>query len=44
MEMEIKESYQEVVHMLEGVLLHIFRGIKGTPSLAVSLTWEGNVS
>lgn len=30
MEMEIKESYQEVLHMLEGVLLHIFRGIKGS--------------
>jgi aspartyl/asparaginyl-tRNA synthetase len=29
MEMEIKEDYREVVLMLEGVLLHIFRGIKG---------------
>lgn len=30
MEMEIKEDYKEVVYMLEGVLLHIFRGIRGT--------------
>ncbi len=29
MEMEIKQDYREVIHMLEGVLLHIFRGIKG---------------
>lgn len=29
MEMEIKESYEEVTSMLEGVLLHIFKGIKG---------------
>ncbi|CAK7262623.1 hypothetical protein SEPCBS119000_000053 [Sporothrix epigloea] len=28
MEMEIQESYHEVLHMLEGVLLHIFRGLK----------------
>ncbi|CAK7273082.1 hypothetical protein SEPCBS57363_005473 [Sporothrix epigloea] len=28
MEMEIRESYHEVLHMLEGVLLHIFRGLK----------------
>ena len=28
MEMEIKKDYSEVLHMLEGVLLHIFRGIK----------------
>ncbi|KAF2261651.1 aspartyl-tRNA synthetase [Lojkania enalia] len=28
MEMEIVESYQEVLHMLERVLLHIFHGIK----------------
>ncbi|RYO76406.1 hypothetical protein DL766_010599 [Monosporascus sp. MC13-8B] len=28
MEMEIKEDYGEVIFMLEGVLLHIFRGIK----------------
>lgn len=28
MEMEIKKDYREVLHMLEGVLLHIFRGIK----------------
>ncbi|KAH8885763.1 aspartyl-tRNA synthetase [Thozetella sp. PMI_491] len=28
MEMEIKKSYHEVLLMLEGVLLHIFRGIK----------------
>ncbi|KAM0445274.1 hypothetical protein ACHAO4_009775 [Trichoderma viride] len=28
MEMEIRKDYQEVLHMLEGVLLHIFRGIK----------------
>ncbi|KAI9158844.1 aspartyl-tRNA synthetase [Paramyrothecium foliicola] len=28
MEMEIKEDYREVVLMLEGVLLHIFRGIQ----------------
>lgn len=27
--MEIRKDYQEVLHMLEGVLLHIFRGIKG---------------
>ena len=30
MEMEIKEDYKEVVYMLEGVLLHIFRRIRGT--------------
>lgn len=29
MEMEIRKDYKEVLHMLEGVLLHIFRGIKG---------------
>lgn len=28
MEMEIQENYQEVLSMLEGVLLHMFRGIK----------------
>ncbi|KAL2129619.1 hypothetical protein VTI74DRAFT_7519 [Chaetomium olivicolor] len=28
MEMEIKKDYREVLHMLEGVLLHIFRNIK----------------
>ncbi len=28
MEMEIQESYHEALHMLEGVLLHIFRGLK----------------
>lgn len=28
--MEIKNSYTEVVTMLEGVLLHIFRGLRGT--------------
>ncbi|KAL2263418.1 hypothetical protein VTK26DRAFT_6879 [Humicola hyalothermophila] len=28
MEMEIKKDYHEVLHMLEGVLLHIFRNIK----------------
>jgi hypothetical protein len=28
--MEIKKDYSEVLLMLEGVLLHIFRGIKGT--------------
>ncbi|KAK0730005.1 tRNA synthetases class II-domain-containing protein [Lasiosphaeris hirsuta] len=28
MEMEIKKDYHEVMHMLEDVLLHIFRGIK----------------
>jgi len=28
MEMEIDESYHEVLHMLERVLLHIFRGLK----------------
>lgn len=28
LEMEIEEDYQEVLLMLEGVLLHIFRGIK----------------
>ncbi|KAK4117710.1 aspartyl-tRNA synthetase [Canariomyces notabilis] len=28
MEMEIKRDYREVLHMLEGVLLHIFRNIK----------------
>jgi len=28
MEMEIVESYHEVLHMLERVLLHIFRGLK----------------
>ncbi|TVY30327.1 Aspartate--tRNA ligase, cytoplasmic [Lachnellula hyalina] len=27
MEMEIQEHYHEVMHMLEGVLLHIFRGL-----------------
>lgn len=30
MEMEIDKDYKEVLVMLEGVLLHIFRGIKGT--------------
>ncbi len=30
MEMEIRHSYTEVRSMLEGVLLHIFRGLKGT--------------
>lgn len=29
MEMEIKKDYSEVLYTLEGVLLHIFRGIKG---------------
>lgn len=29
MEMEIKNSYQEVLQTLEGVLLSIFRGIQG---------------
>ncbi len=29
MEMEIRKDYKEVLSMLEGVLLHIFRGIKG---------------
>ncbi|KAK0613119.1 hypothetical protein B0T17DRAFT_542879 [Bombardia bombarda] len=28
LEMEIKKDYTEVLHMLEGVLLYIFRGIK----------------
>ncbi|KAK3335432.1 tRNA synthetases class II-domain-containing protein [Cercophora scortea] len=28
LEMEIKRDYSEVLHTLEGVLLHIFRGIK----------------
>lgn len=28
LEMEIEESYQEVTHMLEGVLLYILRGLK----------------
>ncbi|GAB1311638.1 aspartate--tRNA ligase [Madurella fahalii] len=28
LEMEIKKDYREVLHMLEGVLLHIFRSIK----------------
>ncbi|KAI0376075.1 aspartyl-tRNA synthetase [Hypomontagnella monticulosa] len=28
MEMEIQEDYSEVLHMLEGVLLHIFNGVK----------------
>ncbi|KAM0248856.1 hypothetical protein ACHAQJ_009288 [Trichoderma viride] len=28
MEMEIRKDYKEVLHMLEDVLLHIFRGIK----------------
>ncbi|KAK3898502.1 aspartyl-tRNA synthetase [Staphylotrichum tortipilum] len=28
MEMEIKKDYREVVHMLEGVLFHIFRNIQ----------------
>ncbi|CAD6502090.1 BgTH12-02331 [Blumeria graminis f. sp. triticale] len=27
LEMEIEEHYHEVIHMLEGVLLHIFRGL-----------------
>lgn len=29
LEMEIKESYTEVLDILEGVLLHIFRGLQG---------------
>jgi aspartyl-tRNA synthetase len=29
LEMEIKESYTEVRDVLEGVLLHIFRGLRG---------------
>jgi aspartyl/asparaginyl-tRNA synthetase len=29
LEMEIKNDYSEVLLMLEGVLLHIFRGLKG---------------
>lgn len=29
MEMEINKDYTEVLLMLEGVLLHIFRGIEG---------------
>jgi aspartyl-tRNA synthetase len=28
LEMEIEEHYHEVLHMLEGVLLHIFKGLK----------------
>jgi hypothetical protein len=28
MEMEIQKDYHEVLSMLEGVLLHIFRGIE----------------
>lgn len=29
MEMEIRHSYTEVISMLEGVLLHIFRNLQG---------------
>jgi hypothetical protein len=29
MEMEIQHSYVEVIAMLEGVLLHIFRNLEG---------------
>ncbi|KAI2610430.1 aspartyl-tRNA synthetase [Hypoxylon sp. NC1633] len=28
LEMEIEESYHEVIHMIEGVMLHIFRGLE----------------
>jgi len=28
--MEIKKDYHEVIEVLEGVLLHIFRNIKST--------------
>lgn len=38
MEMEIQKSHIEVLEMLEGVLLHIFRNLKGS-YLAVLLTW-----
>ncbi len=36
MEMEIRKDYQEVLLMLEGVLLHIFRGLKGRSLVATS--------
>ncbi|KAK3934200.1 aspartate--tRNA ligase, cytoplasmic [Diplogelasinospora grovesii] len=37
MEMEIRKDYKEVLHMLEGVLLHIFRGIKERCAYEVEL-------
>ncbi|KAL1865949.1 hypothetical protein VTK73DRAFT_4955 [Phialemonium thermophilum] len=37
MEMEIQKDYKEVLHMLEGVLLHIFRGIKEHCAAEVAL-------
>lgn len=36
--MEINKDYKEVIFMLEGVLLHIFRGIKGTYSHVVGFS------
>ncbi|KAJ9157939.1 Aspartyl-tRNA synthetase [Pleurostoma richardsiae] len=37
MEMEITKDYKEVLHMLEGVLLHIFRGIRDRCAAEVEL-------
>ncbi len=37
MEIEIKKDYSEVAYLLEGVLLHIFRGIKERRSEEIEL-------
>ena len=43
MEMEIQKDYKEVLIMLESVLLHIFRGIKGMYHLVLQPWYKFNI-